>query len=230
MRLDAVDVEAALGRILPGTARVTVSPVEGATEGALFAEERQALDASRSVEMRRREFAAGRQAARAALAALGCPPVAIPVGEMRRPLWPAGHVGSISHAGGLAAAAAAKAGEVAALGIDIELAGSSPLEAEGLIQLPEEAAARPAAISPALWLLLHFSMKESLFKCVYPLRGTPLDFLDVALHRRPDGRFRAMAAAGATDGLVGRATMRWAAAGSYVVSCAWIAPRRAPTS
>ena len=31
-------------------------------------------------------------------------------------------------------------------------------------------------------------------------------------------------AVGASDGLVERATMRWAAAGSYLVSCAWIAP------
>ncbi len=73
---------------------------------------------ARAVEKRRREFAGGRDCARRALAALGIAPLAILSGERGEPLWPEGVVGAITHCAGYRGSAVARAGEVAALGID----------------------------------------------------------------------------------------------------------------
>ena len=80
----------------------------------------EAAAVQHAVEKRRREFAVGRMLARAALAAIGDPPSAIPTGNHREPVWPAGIVGSITHCAGYCAAAVARDAMVVALGIDAE--------------------------------------------------------------------------------------------------------------
>lgn len=123
-----------------------------------------------AVPKRRDEFAAGRHAARICLAELGHAPVAIPMQADRRPLWPPGVLGSISHAGPFAMAAVARQGDLATLGIDIEPAEAvarelwpiicRPAEIEWLTALPEAEQARAAT---AL-----FCAKEAAYKAQYP--------------------------------------------------------------
>jgi len=75
-----------------------------------------------AVEKRRREFTTARSCARAALAKIGVPPVAIPSGPRGAPEWPPGVVGSITHCAGYRAAAVARASDLAALGIEVRAA------------------------------------------------------------------------------------------------------------
>ena len=75
--------------------------------GGLFPEE-EALVAG-AVTKRREEFAAGRNAARAALAGLGPPPCPLLRAGRRAPAWPQGIVGSITHCSGFCCAVVAPA-------------------------------------------------------------------------------------------------------------------------
>lgn len=132
----------------------------------------------RAVAKRRAEFLAGRWAAREALARLGID--AIPGrSEAGLPLWPAQATGSITHGGDRALSAVARRADVRSLGIDAErlmLRASAELcrricdDAE--LRPLERALSRP----PEHVLTLAFSAKESLYKCLYPLVGTFMDF------------------------------------------------------
>ena len=129
---------------------------------------------ARAVPSRRASFLAGRWCAREALLASvpHAAPTAIGIGEFREPLWPAGTVGSISHTAGYALAAAAPQGPVRAIGLDIEqwlddvaparlgadLAGAGELDA--LVAQSGWPAAR--------LLTVLFSVKETIYKCLFP--------------------------------------------------------------
>lgn len=106
-----------LGDAWPDGVAVAVVDPEQVTE-PLFPIEEAAV--SRAVAGRRAEFAAGRQAARQALKALGYAPVAIPMAEDRAPVWPQGIVGSLSHCPAACIAVVAEAARIASLGVDIE--------------------------------------------------------------------------------------------------------------
>lgn len=153
-------------------------------EGPLLPEEAPAV--VKAVKKRRREFTAGRLAARAALQALGVPPVALPQEEDRTPRWPADVVGSITHTMGRCAAAVAKKGPLIGVGFDIEQA--LPLKPGMLrhIATPDEQeqlARLPAGVD---WGKVTFSAKEAFYKCYYPLARTFLGFHDVELEIDPE--------------------------------------------
>jgi 4'-phosphopantetheinyl transferase EntD len=164
-------------RILPGqVAAVEAFGDDPAAE--LFPQELAAV--ARATESRRREFATGRACARAALARLGYPAVAVPRGPRGDPVWPEGLVGSITHCAGYRAAAVALADDVLSLGIDAEPDEALPdpgmLE---LIALAEERA-RLGELAAALpgtgWDRLLFSAKESVYKAWFPLARRWLGF------------------------------------------------------
>ena len=155
----------------------------------LMPEEEAAI--ARAVEKRRREFGLGRQCARAALARLGMPPVAIPQGPKRQPLWPAGVVGSITHCAGYCAAAVARSADVAGVGIDAEV--RSRKLGDGVVErvtIPEERewiARQPADGTP--WEMIVFSAKESVYKAWFPMTGAWLGFEDARIEIGPEGKF-----------------------------------------
>ncbi|MGR3885918.1 4'-phosphopantetheinyl transferase family protein [Pseudomonas sp. 1152_12] len=127
----------------------------------------------RSVAKRQAEFLAGRLCARAALQQLDhldCVPA---IGEDRAPVWP-GHIsGSITHSTGHAAAIVGHKAQWRGLGMDLEnvltleraqrLAGEilTAQELQRMAALPRE--------QIALVVTLTFSVKESLFKALYPI-------------------------------------------------------------
>ncbi|MHA6347702.1 4'-phosphopantetheinyl transferase family protein [Roseivivax sp. CAU 1761] len=144
----------------------------GAAPGPLYAVEEAAV--IRAVAGRRAEFAAGRAAARAALAAIGVAPQAIPMAEDRAPVWPAGTTGSISHIPEACLAVAAPAGRAAGLGLDLEVL--APLEPDLAREIgrPEELAALGG--DPGLAARRLFSMKEAAYKAQYALSRTLFGF------------------------------------------------------
>lgn len=144
----------------------------------------EALAVARAVPRRRLEFAIGRNCARNAMAALGHPDMALPRGQDRTPVWPVDLVGSITHAGGWAAAAVARRDQgFVAIGIDLEPASELAFDLWDSVCTAEEreALADICGVTPGVAAHLIFCMKEAAFKCQYPLSGTMLEFADFAV-------------------------------------------------
>lgn len=127
----------------------------------------------RSVAKRQAEYLAGRLCARAALQQLtgqGCIPA---IGEDRAPVWPADICGSITHTTGRAAAIVARKAHWRGLGMDLEnlLESARAERLAGEILTPPELQRMAAGDREHLALLvtLTFSVKESLFKALYPI-------------------------------------------------------------
>ncbi len=141
----------------------------------------------RAAPQRRREFAAGRQCARRALARLGLDGALIGRGADRRPLWPESFVGSIAHTAEYAAAAVAHRRDFAALGLDVERREAVGEHLWRRIAVPAElhwVGDLPPAERVAAATLL-FSAKEAIYKCLYAWLGLRLGFQDVELDPQP---------------------------------------------
>jgi 4'-phosphopantetheinyl transferase EntD len=163
------------------------------------------------------EFVHGRHCARAAMAGLGLPPAAIPVGRNREPLWPASVVGSITHSGHVAAAAVASVSELRGIGIDIEK--SEPLEADiaELIRREDETDWNSGEDAKAL-----FSIKESVYKCIYPLLGRFVDFREMRVSRDAEGQYVAEPQFSTHLDIPVRLYGRYHIGETYILSSAWI--------
>lgn len=124
-----------------------------------------------AVAKRQREFAAGRAAARMALAGIGVAAQAIAQGADRAPVWPPGVVGSITHTGDACLAIAIPSAMCRGIGIDLEEA--SPLEPAlwATILRPEETSGMTGAQAKAV-----FCAKEAAFKAQYALSTTLYGF------------------------------------------------------
>ncbi|MDM4722394.1 4'-phosphopantetheinyl transferase superfamily protein [Micromonospora sp. WMMA1363] len=176
--------------LLPPAVAVAVAGTADWTGELLPAE--LACLGERAVESRRRDFTAGRVCARRALAALGVPPVAVPSATDRAPVWPAGIVGAITHTRGYCAAAAARSGEIRAVGLDAEQHKELAPGVRRLICLPAEEAILAQLPAGTSWPAVIFSAKETVYKIWHPLVGTWLDFHDAHLELDPEaGTFTA---------------------------------------
>lgn len=146
---------------------------------------RTGIDQPKGVAKRQSEFLAGRLCARQALQQLTGYARVPAVGADRAPCWPSGVVGSISHGDGWAGAVVGRQADWRGLGLDLERLLSparaqrlqasilTPAELQRLAQLPVEQQA---------WLVsLTFSLKESLFKALYPLVQQQFYFQDAEL-------------------------------------------------
>ncbi len=157
-------------------------------EGELYKEELHFIH--NAVEKRKREFTAGRICARKALVKLNRPPCPIPVGSTREPLWPQGVAGSITHDGNHCVACAANRDFIPYLGID--LAVREPLDrdliplicTEDDIKNIENTGESNFETDP---YKLVFSIKESVYKCLFPVVQQIFDFQDVSIYMEPLG-------------------------------------------
>jgi len=143
-------------------------------------------DLAGAVAKRKVEFLAGRICAGEAIARLAgtAPASPLPRDADGCPVWPAGLVGSISHAAGFATAAVASRADAGGIGVDVEpvMTPGAAAEVEGLVASGEELRiARSAGLDPLAALTLAFSAKESLYKALYPARRRRFDYLDCAL-------------------------------------------------
>ncbi|MEM7198842.1 MAG: 4'-phosphopantetheinyl transferase superfamily protein [Planctomycetota bacterium] len=153
--------------------------------------EELALLPERAVAKRRKEFRLGRTAAHHALRGLlPGPPGPILRRESREPVWPAGVVGAITHAGEIGAAAVAWQGDHAGLGLDIEERHRDVgLDVVRMIcREPEARWVREVAAQAELRLKMVFSAKESIFKAFYPREQIWLGFEDAELQWCEDRR------------------------------------------
>ncbi|MGI9423652.1 MAG: 4'-phosphopantetheinyl transferase family protein [Hyphomicrobiaceae bacterium] len=134
-----------------------------------------------AVPSRKEEFAAGRSFARQAMASLGVTEVPLPAGPDRVPIWPKGIVGSITHTATYAAAAAGRVLDgIVAVGIDLEPIGDLDREIWPVVltQAEQDWVRRHPSEDHGLLAKLHFSAKESAFKCQFTLSKQMLEFED----------------------------------------------------
>jgi phosphopantetheine--protein transferase-like protein len=149
-------------------------------EYELYPEERVSIQ--NAVAKRQREFGAGRQCARKAMARLGIKDGPLLKGPDGSPVWPAGIVGAISHSNAWCGSAVARQEDIRGIGLDIETIDRvnmkiakkilTPVEMEWVIASHEEAQKR---------LALLFSAKETIFKCVAPVYGKRFGFFDTVI-------------------------------------------------
>lgn len=142
---------------------------------------RLGLSAPRARAKRQMEFLAGRYCAAVVLRGLGC--ALLPVrGADGCPQWPPGYCGSLSHSHGVAVAIAGRQHHWRSLGLDLEtcLSASRAARLSGAILTPAEQQRLQAmpAEQRAAQVSLCFSLKESLFKALYPLTGVRFYFAD----------------------------------------------------
>ncbi len=139
---------------------------------------------TRAVDKRKREFALGRACAREALLGIGVPPQPLVQLADRAVRWPAGCVGSITHADGYVAAIAAPLDVALGLGIDAEASARvrrplwSQIAGPGERAWLEEACDEHEAGRRATRL---FSAKEAFYKAQYCLSRAWVGFHEVGL-------------------------------------------------
>lgn len=141
-----------------------------------------------AVPERRLEYATVRHCARLALTQLGLPPVAVPSGPDRAPIWPADIAGSMTHCTGYRGAALAPVTLLDSIGIDAEPHEPLPDGLLRLIARPDELpglAALRSARPDVHWDRLTFSAKESVYKAWYPLVRRWIGFEDASLRFDP---------------------------------------------
>ncbi len=135
----------------------------------------------RAVPARRASFAAGRRAARAAMAQLGLSPAAIPQGPQGAPKWPPGLVGSIAHCDSACIAVVTRATGQETLGVDIEAATALDPDLIPIICTAKDMLWVNAQPDPGLAAKQVFCAKEAIYKAQFPLTGQVIGFDAVRL-------------------------------------------------
>ena len=176
------------------------------------------------VERRLQEFQHGRNCARLALSMLGHPPGPIGRGKHREPLWPAGCIGSISHAGSHAAAAVAATDLFLGLGLDMEFA--DPIENSLIASIcrTEEIDRLDDSEDIGCRAKLLFSIKESIYKCLWPLTREFVDFTEIEVRLVNDSnQYEAVAHTAKCDAApVNRLSGRYRQYGNLILASAYI--------
>ncbi len=204
----------------------TVRFVHVALDAALPAphpDEARALG-PRAVDKRRREFAGGRAAARAALGALGFDPAPpVPAAADRAPSWPEEVVGAITHTRTDALAAVARRADCGGLGLDLEHLGG--LRRMDVARQVADAAERAWIGVDRRRLLALFSAKESIYKALYPRHGRYFSFGAVTLAPTDAGfeaRLNEPLGPGYPAGARVPISVRWY--GDQVLTAVWLPP------
>ncbi|MFJ5159328.1 4'-phosphopantetheinyl transferase [Pantoea sp. NPDC088449] len=135
-----------------------------------------------AVKKRKAEHLASRWLVQQSVAQLGLPGFVLRNAPDRSPLWPAGMQGSLSHTHNIAVVAATR--EPLSLGVDVEqvMAEETAEETADLLMSKHEKRrllAQPLPFAQAATLL--FSLKESLYKALWPQLHQPMDFLQAEL-------------------------------------------------
>ncbi len=211
--------------LLPPAVEVEETTADAAA-GVLFPEETAIV--AGAVPKRRAEFATARDCARRALARLGHPPAPILTGPSREPLWPQEAVGSLTHCEGYRAAAVARAGDIATLGIDAETNEPLPEGVAELVTVGDErrTLSQLAVSEPGVaWDRVLFSAKESVYKAWFPLTGAWLDFTECELTIHPhNGTFTGrLLVPGPRIGArtIEQFTGRWAIRERHILTAVW---------
>lgn len=167
--------------------RIAVGRVQDHTR-ALSSAEREQVEGA--VASRRAEYSTGRFLAKRALGRLGIDTSAI-LSEGRRPIWPAGVVGSITHSRHYALAAVCPRAKFAGVGIDLERT-NRVTDRIAPKTMTERELSGTATGWPPYSRTANFGAKEAVFKAVNPIVGLMIGFKEVEIvWRQEEGGFSA---------------------------------------
>ena len=200
----------------------------------LAEEEREFLDSLSPP--RKPTWLAGRIALHEALRDLGLDTGPILVTKRGSPELPAGATGSISHKRTLAVALAAPSDGGLSLGVDIEPVPALPPsmtepgwenrpDISSRVMTPQELAAL-ASIPESTrrrTVILHFSIKEALYKAINPLVGRYVSFQEATVLPRPDGSVTVTLALAQREGPFA-AEARWSEIHGHLLTTAAVRP------
>ena len=135
------------------------------------------------------DFVGGRLALHRAIRSMGRKAGAVLAGPRGEPILPDGVAASISHKRTLAVALAARAGH-GSLGVDLEDQGPPRMIVAPKVLTPEELRAVNDLPDERRWMgvLLRFSIKEAIYKAVYPYVRRYVDFSEAHVTPDPDGQ------------------------------------------
>ena len=213
---NAKDLQTLITELLPEKTAAHYSAV--LPQGPILLPEEK-LHTQGMVAKRVDEFTHGRYCARTAMSMLDMSPQPIGKGANREPIWPTGIVGSITHTANAAAAAVASCHDFRSIGLDMESATPLNDELIDMICLPEENSERDGSRAKLL-----FSIKEAIYKCLYPEVGAYIDFLemhvelDIPKNSFCAGRFTKAKYMDLATQMEGRFTIHE----EYVFSAAWL--------
>ena len=152
---------------------------------ALSPDERRHI--ARAVPSRRHAYSTGRYLAKRALREVGVAVSSIPTHPSRRPVWPDGVIGSITHSRRYAIAVVCLGTSLAGIGVDLELDRRVTDTIAATTMTERELADCPPAAYTA-----NFSAKEAVFKAVNPIVGLMVGFKEVEIRWPPvEHAFRA---------------------------------------
>jgi len=162
-------------------------PAEVLVAGATIGDHLTSLDpeerafVASAVAKRQHEFSTGRVLARGLLSRLGHPDFPLLRAEDRIPVWPAGIVGSISHAGTVCLAAAARADVSRGIGLDLEPDEPVDADIERVVcrDTEHDWVAEAGEAERGRRRRIVFSVKEAVYKAFYPRTRTFWSFQDV---------------------------------------------------
>ena len=139
----------------------------------------------RAAASRQREYVAGRYCAARAIERLQPfeAPLTIGRGAAGEPRWPAGFTGSVTHTEGLASAAVARLSDARSIGIDSEVRVDTwrAEQIKPLVMQQDEAGLGGGALDGGTRVMLVFSAKEAIFKCLYPVVGRRFYYEDARI-------------------------------------------------
>lgn len=165
-----------LNQLLFGDKAILVTEKIADHRQSLYPEERALI--SGVIEKRAHEFSTGRFCARQALLEFGIDNFPVLRGEQREPIWPKNIVGSISHCKDIAGAVVACTDNIKSVGFDIENRKQvNPDIARHICTKEEKCWLDVQNLTQQnLALLVIFSIKEAIYKCVYQTTGQSLRF------------------------------------------------------
>ena len=150
-----------------------VSSVTVALHAAITSSADVPPELHRAAPSRQREYVAGRYCAARAIERLQPSDVPWTIGRglAGEPQWPAGLTGSVTHTDGLASAAVARISDARSIGIDSEVRVDTwrAERIRPLVMQPEEERVGGHALDAGTRVMLVFSAKEAIFKCLYPV-------------------------------------------------------------
>ncbi len=169
-------LDSALESLVPPGVAYAVAPMP---EQPRFRFEAEAHWVRQASEKRQREFAAGRDCARAALSQVGLPEQAILADANGVPIWPEGALASLSHSRGYCAAVATDSKRLRMLGLDLEQTNRLSRSAMARVVHPSEEEAYVQDSQQRATLI--FCAKEAFFKAQFPGWQTYGNFHDMQL-------------------------------------------------
>lgn len=140
----------------------------------------------KAVPKRKAEYLTGRVLAANCLRKLESTSTDVARGKDGAPVWPNGFIGSISHSEKKVISCVASATDLQGLGVDIEdiLDDTTAQQVAGIICNKEEQTLMTQnGFSFVEGISLIFSLKESLYKALYPLTGKIRGFEDARIQR-----------------------------------------------